>query len=495
MKLNKKITLAVLLLIRSLIIFSEDSKNILFLSSYNPSFPTFVEQENGIRDQLIGQNYLLDIEFMDSKRFTSKELDTLFFKTLKIKLDNLPKYDGILTSDDNALKFAVKNKDVLFKDTPIIFFGVNDLDYANEMNYISNITGYIEDTSVEETLELILKIHSNNEDLIIISDSTVSGQSDLKKVKDTIYKYYNMGYKVLDLSGLTFNQFGKRLEQISLTQPVLLLSAYKDVNNEHKTFNESLNFILLHLKSPLYHLWYHGLGQGIIGGKLISHYEQGKAATILLKDVIDNKRKVENIKVSTKSPNKYLFDYNVLKNFNIKRSKLPKDSGYINLTNLSFENSRDLFWLILLLSVLVILIILIILISIKYRLTKKRLLIDNATTKSYVDSIINSINIGIISLDRDYNIISQNRYIKNLFKGYASEYGGNNIFQVYPFIKHISKCKDGRRIIDYIGSMNKYLEFSSQPLENNTGYIIQVEDVSSRIEFEKKLLKQRRVRL
>jgi hypothetical protein len=81
-------------------------KKVLFLSSYHPGFPTFFQQVEGIKSAFEGKSILLDIEFMDSKRFPDTENLDSFYRALSTKLSRLEPYDIIVTGDDNALSFV-----------------------------------------------------------------------------------------------------------------------------------------------------------------------------------------------------------------------------------------------------------------------------------------------------------------------------------------------------------------------------------------------------
>ncbi|HKL09955.1 MAG TPA: hypothetical protein VJ990_00825, partial [Clostridia bacterium] len=52
--------------------FAKD-KNVLMISSYSPGFATFFDQVEGVKSELDSYSIQLDVEFMDSKRFQTKE--------------------------------------------------------------------------------------------------------------------------------------------------------------------------------------------------------------------------------------------------------------------------------------------------------------------------------------------------------------------------------------------------------------------------------------
>ena len=108
-------------------------KKILMLSAYHSSFDNAFKQIDGVRSVLPFDEYNLDVEFMDSKRFEDEKTQSAFAINLKSRLDKLPKYDLIIAAEDNALNFAVSHRD-WFNDIPIVFLGINDIDRITSYN-------------------------------------------------------------------------------------------------------------------------------------------------------------------------------------------------------------------------------------------------------------------------------------------------------------------------------------------------------------------------
>lgn len=467
-----------------------EEKRVLFISSYHPSFPTFFEQVNGIRDVFLNEDIILDIEFMDSKRFFDNDIQGRFFELLQLKLEKLPPYDGVITSDDNALRFVNTNQNVLFPNTPIIFCGVNNVEYAISMDRNSYITGFVEDTSMEETIDHILEVHSDIKKLYLITDSTTSGQADLQKITDIIYTNYNLGLEILDLSYLSFKEFSQELANIPIEQPVLLLSLYKDSLGEVKTFGEGLELILSHLKAPLYHLWFHGLGDGIVGGKLISHYEQGKSAATLLKEILNGNIGMETIMVNRVSPNVFYFDANVLKRYMIKDKQLPEDSIIINSkTSLLNINS----FTVISVLIIILLMLFVILLLLKNGRVKRALIKEHTAVISYITKILNTIDVGIITIDNKFNIIRENDYVLYILDEVRLESDTSNVFSIYPFLeKYASMITSGESqsmeddLIEFIS--DRFLKISINPLDGEIerGTLIKLEDVTKEVVHQKK---------
>lgn len=338
-----------------------EKKRVLFISSYNSGFPTFFNQIEGIKSVSDTASIELHLEFMDSKRFFTDTNFKLFTELLSYKIANSPQYDAIITSDDNALLFALEQQDSLFKNIPIVFCGVNNVAKAAEQNQQDNVTGVVEAVSMRETVELMVNMFPDSEEIYAIVDKTPSGQGDLNTFYRIAENYKGKTFKEISLTGLHFNDFRQRLSQIDSKTPVLLLSAYHDASGETIDFEESLKMIKADLKAPLFHLWYHGIGDGVLGGKLISHFEQGKNAASVVLDIFSG-TPVNSFTVDEVSPNKFMFDYNELVKFDIENDQLPTGSIIINQPQSFFSKYKKVIFttvgiIIVLISFIIILLI------------------------------------------------------------------------------------------------------------------------------------------
>lgn len=316
------------------------AKRVLLISSYNPAFPTFFQQINGLNSVFKPAGILLDIEFMDSKRFYKPENILAFHNLLKLKLTGLDPYDIIVTSDDNAFEFALEYHDEFFHNIPVVFFGVNQQDLARSMNSNDLVTGVIEAVSMHETLELAFDLFPKVKNIYAIVDASPSGQGDLETFKGHSAHFIGKKLDVLSLEKYSWDEFGRKLEKLSDKDAVLLLSAYRDKSGTGKLFGDSLDLIVSHSKVPVFHLWEHGLGQGILGGKVISQFEQGVAAANICLDIF-NGQQVKNIPVVEGAEvNKFIFDYNILKKFHINKDSLPPTSLIVNQSESFFYQYR-----------------------------------------------------------------------------------------------------------------------------------------------------------
>lgn len=351
----------------------EELKRVLLISSYSPSFNTFFQQIDGIKSEFEGKNIQFDIEFMDSKRLYTEDNISNFYNSIKYKLSNLETYDAIIVSDDNALVFVMEHKDELFPEIPIVFLGINNLENAATFSKDPYVTGYIENISIEETILVANQINKNANRVVAITDNTFSGQSDLKRFYKESGKFSHLEFKDIDLSNLSFFEFALELQKLKDTDIILLLSIYSDKEGNSVTFNEGLQIILGNVSHPVYHLFYHGLNDGILGGKIVSHYKQGQSAASVVNRIFSGEE-VSSISYIKESPNSYIFDYDVLEKYDIKVSLLPPEALIINKP-VSFyeENKFIIINSLIIFSLLIVIIIVGSIFLIKSRKTEKKL--------------------------------------------------------------------------------------------------------------------------
>ena len=327
----------VLVFMNSLASSAENEKQILFISSYNSRFPTFFLQIDGLKDELPSEHYIIDLEFMDAKRFNTDENVKSFYDRLKYKLSQRSEdpYDLVITSDDNALSFVMAHQNELFKETPIVFFGVNEKSLAVSTQENPFITGVFEQVSISDTLTLANTLIPSARKVYVIFDDTLAAQGDLDALNEIKNNFTSIDFEYLDLTKISFEEMTDALEQITSDAYILLLAAYDDVTGRTISFEDVLALLNQHAKVPVFHLYEHGVGGGLIGGDVISHYVQGKTAGSIVRQILELYYKPKEIPIIFNSPNIPLFDYTVFHSYGLDENLMPDNVKWVNKT-LSF---------------------------------------------------------------------------------------------------------------------------------------------------------------
>ncbi|WP_195937964.1 sensor histidine kinase [Romboutsia sp. 1001713B170131_170501_G6] len=316
------------------------TKNVLFISSYSPSFITFDDQLNGICDS-VDSNYEVQIEYMDIKKFNDEEFKKNFYNLIKFKTKNYRKYDGIILGDDAALDFALNNLD-LFKNTAVVFLGISDEDNIKRAMESNINGGVIEKPSISENLNLIHNLFNENKNLILISGD----ESKYKKEIDEFYnfksKYKNFNYKNIVIPDKIDESFLSRLSNIDKNKDVVLYLHPYIINSPKDLYiYESIKTISKYIDAPIFTTLNYNINDNMVGGKVVSHYEQSTIASKLLKSILDDKINKKQL-ITSEDANVWYFNYDNLVKYNIQKNKLPKNSIIINKPIPFFEKHKEL---------------------------------------------------------------------------------------------------------------------------------------------------------
>ena len=177
-------------------------KRVLFISSYSYGWDTVQTQLEGIKAG-VDENTTVDYEFMDTKRFRTKESATMFYEMLKYHLDNSDPYDVVIVGDDAALRFAMTFREELFDGIPIVFEGVNDEEYALEVAKNPLVTGILEKLSVEKNIDMALKVNPSADKVVAILDDSVTGEAERKNFYSAKATYPELEFSEINSSELT----------------------------------------------------------------------------------------------------------------------------------------------------------------------------------------------------------------------------------------------------------------------------------------------------
>lgn len=319
--------LFVIIVLFTNIVYAEENVKekleVLFISSYSLNFISFEDQVQGIREGL-NNNANIKIEYMNSSNIDLEENELRFYDLVKMNLENYNNYDAIIVGDDEALEFTLKYREDIFKGIPIVFLGIQRTDLIRKAFEFEGISGVRELESVEENIDLIKKLHSNIENIIFLNDCGENFYPDL------VEKNPQFNFGELITNELSIDEFRKVISE--LEENTAIISFYPDHFKDREWLNtQDINKMIAELNPniPVYSILNYSIGTGSIGGKVIKHFEQGRLAGQIVLQLLEGKDE-EEVYIGYDLANKHVFDYNVLKNFNIRISSLPDNSEIIN---------------------------------------------------------------------------------------------------------------------------------------------------------------------
>ncbi|MEK6779382.1 MAG: histidine kinase, partial [Candidatus Deferrimicrobiota bacterium] len=280
------------------------ARKVLLLNSYHKGLDWTDKITAGVESVLRGKGSHIDIrvEYMDTKHVNDPEHYRMLYESYKHKFAN-SRFDLIISSDDDAFNFLLKNRDDLFPGTPVVFCGVN---YFRDSMLAGRdlFTGVVEAFDVNSTLDTALRIHPDTRRVVVYVDNTVTGVANRKIAAEALAARTNKVEGVF-IENLYIEEIREKGFFLPPASIVLMMTFPRDRHGN--VSEENLHYVSGKCNVPIYSVWDFFLGRGIVGGMITSGFSQGEAAAKLALRILGGE-KAESIPVVKESPNRYMFD-------------------------------------------------------------------------------------------------------------------------------------------------------------------------------------------
>ena len=307
---------------------AKEEKRVLFISSYSYAWESVPCQIDGILSSL-DVSVSLDIEYMDMKRFNDETTKQYFYEQLKYKLEHCAPYDVIITGDDPALNFVMEHRQDMFKDIPVVFEGVNNIETAKKASQDELTTGVVEELSYKDNIRFSRQIFPHAKRIVAICDDTVTGQGEREQFFANAKDYPDIDFEEINVSKLSEKELIAQLS--SLDEETILFYLILSENKDHKTYTSKEAALLIseNASVPCFRFVQPGIAQGLLGGKIVSHEKMGAIAGKMAQQIIDGKN-TQDIPLELKSPNLYYLNEDVFLKFDLDLDMIPQGATVIN---------------------------------------------------------------------------------------------------------------------------------------------------------------------
>lgn len=355
-------------------------KQVLFINSYHQGYKFSDDITRALLETFNQQgNIDLRIEYLDTKRVDSPAYLEQVRQLLQEKYKDAS-LDLIMSSDDAALNFLFKNADSLFPGVPVVFVGANFFDVSRLDGY-ERFTGVSEEADIAGTLDIALTMHPEASKVVIVNDTTVTGQIVRKLIDEVTPKYPQITFEFLE--DIAMQDLQRRLGSLTPDTIVLLTIFSRDGDGAFFEYDQYTSLIAQSSAVPVYGTWDFSLGYGIVGGKLTSGYTEGVRAAQLAVRVLGGEAPV-SIPVEKKTQAQYMFDYKALEKWGIDSSRLPEGSFILDRPVSFYEQNPTLVWSIAIgFIVLMFIIVFLVINNNQRRLAQRELARSNQELQSF----------------------------------------------------------------------------------------------------------------
>ena len=327
-------------------LFANSSKEVLILHSYHKGY-TWTDEISKTIEKTFSTYKKEEIEvttvYMDTKRIDNAAYLNSLAKLYTQQFEGRT-FDLIIASDNTAFDFMIKYHESLFKNTPVLFCGINNFDKVllEENSMKDYMSGVAEDVDLEKNFELISKLHPKLKNLLIINDTSITGYAVKRDLRPIIEKYKNK-FNIEYTDNLEINNLKEKVSNLDKENSVILfVLLFKDTTGKYFTYKQSFAQVKEVSQVPIYGLWDFYLDNGIVGGLLTSATGQGEAVSKMAIEFFEGK-KISDIPIIEKSPNIYMFDYKELDKYNIDISSHTNNPTIINEPTTIYKEHSKLF--------------------------------------------------------------------------------------------------------------------------------------------------------
>ncbi|MGE4292417.1 MAG: ATP-binding protein [Desulfovibrio sp.] len=482
-------------------------RRVLLLNSYQNGYAWSDDILDGVRKQFTESGLTVDlqIEYMDTKRYAPEAVEDALHAYFKAKFAN-DRFDVIIASDNTALSFMTRYRDELFPGVPVVFCGIN---YYNPQMVIDHkgFTGITENPDVVATLDLALKLRPGLKHIVVISDQSVTSQAITNQVRQQARQF--AGRLKFDYwETQTLAETLSNVEKLGPESALFLTPFYKGAHGELYTVEEVLSILHAHSNVMIFSSWQFLLGYGIVGGKLLSGSEMGRAAARMTERIL-NGTNASDIPAQHTLEGPYAFDYNVLKRFNIPVDSLPEGSEIINEPDAFYRIEPKFFWTIL--GSMVVLSLILVLLAFNI-LRRRRVEREIKAQLSFQEILMNTLPLLICWKDKRQRYLGANKSFARFFSiaspddvlGQRDEdifKGGRLIRQLASWDRQVLETGkpllgQSLRVANEEGD-SVWLDIHKVPLPDEKGKVMgtlsTAEDVTRKVNLERQLLQSQKM--
>lgn len=317
-----------------------ESARVLLLHSYHAGLGWTDAIQRGFDESLRASDVDVNlfVEHLDSLRFRRRltEIKAGMLAKLRAKYAETS-FDAVVAADNDALDFALANRDLFGRATPIIFCGINGLG-SYDLARLAPITGVAEAASFGDTLTVMADLFPRPR-LVVIGDRSATFRANLENLRQANDSRLRP-FRVEVFDNPVLREMVNHVSTIGPDANVVFMARPVDDSGATVDMPDAVRAISEASRQPVFTGWDFMLGHGVVGGSLVSGEAQGRAAAIQLASALKG-TPVSAIPVMRRSPNQFMFDYRALKRFGVQDASLPEGSIVIARPVSFYEANRE----------------------------------------------------------------------------------------------------------------------------------------------------------
>ena len=264
-----------------------------------------------------GLGYQVDfyVESFDFVRFPRPEYESAYLDFLHLKYAGR-RFDVLIVIGDIAIDFLIKNRDVLFSDTPAVFYSLNP-----SQRRAANSTGLINALRFGRSIDLALALQPDLKRVYVVSGASEADRRYESQAKAE-FRRFEGRVEFTYFSGLVMRDLEEQLKGLPPRSAVYYVVVRQDGADEQFQAMTSLVRVASAANAPTYSWADAAVDSSIVGGSRRDQLSQTKAIATLALRVLRGER-ADDIPVSSPNTDVDQVDWRQLRRWGLDESRLP----------------------------------------------------------------------------------------------------------------------------------------------------------------------------
>jgi signal transduction histidine kinase len=284
-------------------------------------------------------------EYLAFKQFQDPHYESVLFDYLYAKYHQTgtepthPKQ--IVTVGQQAFDFVVRYP-ALIENVPVIACGFIDHEaFQERASRFPNLTGNHSQTNYLLNCEWITKLHPGCKRIVLIFENTVDGIKGLAKAKSQL-EGHTLGKEIVFRTGADYNTEELVESILQISDGTVILFQNWSVDRDGQVFSnpEILRYLKNELNLPIYGTYLNLLGEGIVGGSMVTASAQAQAAISAIQRIRSGEPP-GSIPLQVITDDTLAFDYTELRRWGVSLEKIPESALLINKPRSIWEDYRE----------------------------------------------------------------------------------------------------------------------------------------------------------
>jgi len=266
----------------------------------------------------LGERVDFYIDSLDVVRFPEPKHERAYLDFLRLKYAGTH-IDLLILIGDVAIDFMSRNRNVLFRGTPAVFYSLNP-----SQSRPANSTGLINRLHFAPSIDLALALQPDLKQVYVVSGAAASDRGYERQAMAE-FRPFEGRVAFTYFSGLVMRDLEKRLRTLPLHSAVYYVVVRQDGAGQQFQAMASLSRVASAANAPTYSWADAAVDSGIVGGSRRDQLAETKAIAALALRVLRGER-ADDIPVSSPNTDVDQVDWRQLRRWGFDEARLPAGS-------------------------------------------------------------------------------------------------------------------------------------------------------------------------